>query len=89
MEKLMSSRNLVYPISVRCFACFESSELSVDAEIWCDQVYCFDRASPVRHCNHVLRIQAMTRCPFAPRFFNAFGGVDEHTIEVEQDRAAA
>ena len=40
----------------------------------------FDRASSVRECNHVLRIQPMSACPIAPSPFYALSGIHKYSV---------
>jgi hypothetical protein len=57
--------------------------------VWYDGLQRITGAATVRDAEQGLGIYLMTLCPAPPRTFDDSAGIDQHTVEVEQQGLAA
>lgn len=53
-----------------------------------DEAHGLYGAPPVRGANHVRRVETVTCRPPPPRPLDDRGGIDEHAVEIEENRVA-
>ncbi len=89
LDKVSGRFDLIDAIGLHRLTSLQFRDLGLGVEPGRSQTNRFDRTSAVRECDHMLRVQPMTVCPIAPGPFHALSGINEYTVEVEQDCPAA
>ena len=89
LQNLAGPRDFIDAIGRHRLTRFQKRRLRLDAELGSDQSNSFSCGPAVCERDHGVGIERMARCPSTPRALDAFRGIDEDAIQVEQDCFAA
>ena len=85
---LQHSPSAVHRLQPQAFGVvwLEGRDLGFRVELGRRQADRLDRTTPVTHSEEIFRGQAFGTGPLAPLFFDVAGGIDQDSIEIEENR---